>query len=471
MKKRSIIAVILCLSAAVLLISSISVFAITDSEVQQYVDANGKEAATGNVFIWFICAIAFLKISQKIDSFMGTLGISVGHTGGSMLSEALIAARTIGGIRHSSGGGSGGGGRTASSGGFMAGGLAGAVGRKFNAGAASAATGKEAGGIVGRMGAKAYEASVKNGGQLANDVIGSVAKGNIQENGTISGEAASDAIKSYMGISAESNSQVNANVTGGSVTKSVDNSSNTGTPVNGSAPGGGTIPTTPASGEIPKSPSDSIEGIPDTIPGMGGENVSPIAEGAGMTGLDAEIGMETAGIPLSPEAAADMAAGSIVGAEISETDSEESGGISSGPAVVEGEGTSIPPSPTIVAESAGIPSSQAPDTSDVSPAQQTPIAGSPSFENVEIGGGRITGTEKSAAHPGGIDFAMYHAEQYMAPQSSYEMVKMIDGSKWYKQYAMPTVEKTPHMSEKGKVEYTEKIVDKVPPVPKRKDRV
>ena len=67
------------------------VFAMTESEIQDQVNAMGKEAASGSVLIWFLCAIAFLKVSQKIDSFMSSLGINVGHTGGSMLEEAMMA--------------------------------------------------------------------------------------------------------------------------------------------------------------------------------------------------------------------------------------------------------------------------------------------------------------------------------------------------------------------------------------------
>lgn len=66
--------------------------AVSEEEVQAQVDAVGKEAVSGNVLIWFMCAIGFLKVSQKIDSFMASLGVNVGHTGGSMLAEALIAA-------------------------------------------------------------------------------------------------------------------------------------------------------------------------------------------------------------------------------------------------------------------------------------------------------------------------------------------------------------------------------------------
>ena len=77
--------------AALFFSQSVTVFAVTESEVE----AVGKETAAGNVFIWFLCAIAFLKISQKIDSFLSSLGINVGHTGGSMMAELMIAARGL----------------------------------------------------------------------------------------------------------------------------------------------------------------------------------------------------------------------------------------------------------------------------------------------------------------------------------------------------------------------------------------
>ena len=51
-------------------------FAISEEEVQAQVDAVGKEAVSGNVLIWFMCAIGFLKVSQKIDSFMASLGVN-----------------------------------------------------------------------------------------------------------------------------------------------------------------------------------------------------------------------------------------------------------------------------------------------------------------------------------------------------------------------------------------------------------
>ena len=69
----------------------LSVMAVTPEEVA----AVGKEQSAAGVFIWFLCAIAFLKVSQKIDSFMASLGVNVGRTGGSMMAELMIAARGI----------------------------------------------------------------------------------------------------------------------------------------------------------------------------------------------------------------------------------------------------------------------------------------------------------------------------------------------------------------------------------------
>lgn len=98
MKKILIIALTLLM---VFSLFSISVLAVTEGEVQSQVAVQGKEKVTGNIFVWFLCAIAFLKVSQKIDSFMSSLGINVGHTGGSMLGELMIAFR---GIQAASGG-------------------------------------------------------------------------------------------------------------------------------------------------------------------------------------------------------------------------------------------------------------------------------------------------------------------------------------------------------------------------------
>ena len=51
-----------CLLILVLVaVMSTSAFAISESDVESAVSASGKEAVSGNVLVWFLCAIAFLK--------------------------------------------------------------------------------------------------------------------------------------------------------------------------------------------------------------------------------------------------------------------------------------------------------------------------------------------------------------------------------------------------------------------------
>lgn len=185
MDKPKIFLLILLAIALLLSFCCEPVQAITEAEVQAQVDSVGKEKVSGNILIWFLCAIAFLKVSQKIDSFMSSIGINVGNTGGSLLSEAMIAARSFGAIRGGTGGRSGGssGSPTGSSAGaasFFAGGLAGMVGRGVTNSAVKNVTTPVSGGSSGSggfVGGKVYNASVSKGGEFANNVIGSVATG------------------------------------------------------------------------------------------------------------------------------------------------------------------------------------------------------------------------------------------------------------------------------------------------------
>ena len=95
----------------------------------------------------------------------------------------------------------------------------------------------------------------------------------------------------------------------------------------------------------------------------------------------------------------------------------------------------------------------------------------PVFTNMEIGGGRMTGTE-TTEDSGSREFALYHADQYVAPTpGTYDTVQSVDGATWYKQYAQPAVNKTPYETEDGKVAYHESIVQKLPQAPQRKERI
>ena len=321
MKKKYKIILLITFIIIISISLSVNVFSITESEVQAQVTARGREAVSGNIFIWFLCAVAFLKISQKIDSFMSSLGINVGHTGGSLLAETMIAAKGISaGKKYFGGGGlsgsnssgtpgsTGGKGTSGSSSGFMSGGLAGVVSRSFNRGAVKNATGESGGGIGGKV----FASSMEKGGDFANNIIGSVAQGSITSTGMITGENAVKAINSYLGYTSQS----------------------------------------------------------------------------------------------------------------SQTDI-----LSAAPA-------------------------------------ETPI-----FSNVEIGGGRIMGTETSGENPTGIEFGMYNTQQYIAPEGQYSTVETADGSKWYKQYAQDTVDKTPYMAPDGSIAYNEAIIKRLPDIPRRKDRV
>ena len=299
MKKKKIY--IFILTATLFLSQSMTAFAVTESDVQ----AAGKETAAGNVFIWFLCAIAFLKISQKIDSFLSSLGINVGHTGGNMMAELMVAARGLTTAKNIAGGSSFRGGSvrmdgsssSVSQSSFLSGGLAGAVGRQFTQSAMHTMTGHSSNPISRR----AFESSVRKGGDFANGVTGAVAKGNISYTGSMTGTQAAQALTSYMGQT----------------------------------------------------------GIPDA----------------------------------------------------------------------------------------------------------------PSYSDVEIGGGRMTGTE-TTEDSGNREFALYHADQYLAPTpGTYDTVQSVDGATWYKQYAQPTVNKTPYETEDGKVAYHESIVQKLPQAPQRKERI
>jgi len=94
----------------------------------------------------------------------------------------------------------------------------------------------------------------------------------------------------------------------------------------------------------------------------------------------------------------------------------------------------------------------------------------PQFSETEIGGGRIIGKESiGGAAP--TEFAMYNADQYMKPEGAFTTETAADGSKWYKQTPQDTVQRTPYMDANGDVKYNETIVQQLPQIPRRKDRV
>lgn len=174
-------------------------FALTEDEAAAAVDAHDKDAVSGNLFLWLLCAIAFLKVSTKLDGILHSLGIGVSRSPGSMLSEALLAFRgfEIGkafmGLGAAKAAAS-----TATTkvtpGNTFAGGLSGMVNRHVQQSTASSISGQSSG-IGASLGGAMYRNSLGKDDGFASKVIGSIATG--QTSGTITGRRATEALNGY----------------------------------------------------------------------------------------------------------------------------------------------------------------------------------------------------------------------------------------------------------------------------------
>ena len=361
--------------------------------------ANPLQLENGNFLIWFLCAVGFLKISQKIDNFMQMLGINVGRTGSAMLGEAAIAMKSISAAgKTMSGGGSG----AADSGGYpnsgsetiLQGGLAGVVGRQFHQNAIRNITGKSDS-IASNIARSVYNSSVRNGGGFSANIIGQVAKGDIARTGSIKGEDAVQAFQSYMGI---------------------DRANHTKETVGAER--------NPASAENTAFDNQSTHSD-SFYEGMQTSMEQVLAE------YQQNIGME----PLS------------VGTELSD----------------DSHSPFLPDHQASPSESNGWERGEL-----FHPSADAAVQ----YSQIEIGGGRIMGVETAKETGNSVAFAMYSTDKYMPPaQGDYKTVTAVDGSKWYHQYAQPTLVKEPFMKENGEIQYKEQIENKLPDVPKRKDRI
>ena len=373
--RKTVLLLILVLMMALL---STTALAVDESEVENAIATSGEDAVAGNLFIWFLCAVSFLKISQKIDSFMTSLGINVGRTGGSMMAEMLIAGRALSGAAMATGSAvsnifSRGNTTNQATGQAFTGGGGGIIGvaKRAAGNAAAASATQTATGLGGVIGGAMLSSSMNNGGKFATNVVGAVATGNIARVGSITGAKAAQALTSYLGYGAGESS----------------------------VQGGGGVGDVPAS-TVPMSSDITPWSVPASAD-IGGDDV-----------ITASGGATAAGAAYADEAQIHM--------------DEQS-----------------------------------------QPIPQQP----PTFRDIEIGGGRITGFETPAGGGEERQFAMYNAGQYMTPTGDYETVQTADGETWYKQYAQPTVEKTPYEEPGGTIKYNERIVDQMPQVPKRKDRI
>ena len=72
-------------SQLLLLVLNVWFLRAFNSSVGQYI-ANGGALTSGqgSIFLWFFCALAFLKTAQRFDSYLASLGLNVAQTGSSM---------------------------------------------------------------------------------------------------------------------------------------------------------------------------------------------------------------------------------------------------------------------------------------------------------------------------------------------------------------------------------------------------
>lgn len=380
-KKRLII--ILLTVVLLCLVFTLPAAAATEQEVQNAVEEQGKEGVAGNLFIWFLCTLAFLKASQKIDSILNTLGLNVARTGGNMFSEMAIAAKTIGAVGKGAGkiGTSGGSPASSSSGGFLSGGLAGAAGRQFSDSTIKNVTGRGGSGIGGTVTQAAYQTSLKQGGSFATDIISKVAHGDIKSTGVMTGKDASAALQSYIPSTGNSSS---IPPSGKEQQKTTAQSSNSSIDSSQQITGGSNL----GNHSVSTSPRFSYENVE-----IGGGRIS---------------GTE---IPISRE-------------------SVDTAPLSTGEMPLDSTG------------------------------------GAPAAESISSGEGKV-----GNAHSEPRQFAMYSADKYTEPSGEFSKVVTSDGAKWYKQYAQPTVQRSPYHDTQGKIQYSEQIVQKMPVPPQRKDRM
>ena len=544
-----------CLLILVLVaVMSTSAFAISESDVESAVSASGKEAVSGNVLVWFLCAIAFLKVSQKNDSFLSSLGLNVGHTGGSMLSEAMIAMRAINTAtsavgsalgsrsRHGSAPASGKSGvGSAAAAGFFSGGLVGMASRKIASDAVRTATTEK--NIVQPQQAEATvsrthaSSDTHSGSQTASEQQRQNTSQLDQNQQTVSSRAVNseqreksqqvlhesqhsmdasqlhqdtqsaqeqqfhaalhteDQQASHLAFQSEQGEFVGTVVQSDEFDASSEEARTEQSQVMQSALQQEQIGVTQreqaqhTQQETQSSTFGQVESQSRQHTVQSDKQFFSVRNGLSKTTI-AERTVQAQERPgrflhsRTPSAAP-------ASAPVSEAPAARPAPIPSAPTQFRSFGG------TLFAKSLYQGGAFANDVIGTVAKGDYRTTGSitgetatrsllsymgftalgehatniPRYQDVEIGGGRITGREFTPEHPGGIDFCMYHADQYAQPKGDYSKVYSADDAAWYKQYAADTVERKPYQTEDGKIAYHEKIVQKLPNPPQRKDRM
>ena len=544
-----------CLLILVLVaVMSTSAFAISESDVESAVSASGKEAVSGNVLVWFLCAIAFLKVSQKIDSFLSSLGLNVGHTGGSMLSEAMIAMRAINTAtsavgsalgsrsRHGSAPASGkSGGGSAAAAGFFSGGLVGMASRKIASDAVRTATTEknivqpqQAEATVSRTHASsdthsgsqsASEQQRQNTSQLdqnqqvvSSRAVNSEQRENsqqalhesqhsvdasqihqdtqtAQEQQFHAALQTEDQQASNLSFQSEQGEFVGSVVQSDEFDASSEEARTEQSQVMQSALQQEQIGVTQREqaqhtqqdaraatfGQVEsQSQQHTAQSNKQFFSVRNGLSKTTIAERTVQTQERPGRFLHSRTMSAAPAStpASEVSAARSAPIPSAPTQFRSFGGTLFAKSLYQGGAFANDVIGTVAKGDCRTTGSITGETATRSlmsymgfTALGEHAPNIPRYQDVEIGGGRITGREFTPEHPGGIDFCMYHADQYAKPKGDYSKVYSADDAAWYKQYAADTVERKPYQTEDGKIAYHEKIVQKLPNPPQRKDRM
>lgn len=554
MRKRFFLNCLLILT--LVLVMSTNAFAISESDVESAVSASGKEAVSGTVLVWFLCAIAFLKVSQKIDSFLSSLGLNVGHTGGSMLSEAMIAMRAINTAtsavgsalgsrsrsRHGSVPASGkSGGGSAAAAGFFSGGLVGMASRKIASDAVRTATTEK--NIVQPQQAEATvsrthaNSDTHSGSQSTSEQQRQNSNQIDQNQQTVSSRAVNseqreksqqalhesqhsmdasqlhqdtqsvqeqqfhaalhteDQQASHLAFQSEQGEFVGSVVQSDEFEASSEEARTEQSQVMQSALQQEQIGVTQreqaqhTQQDTQTATFGQVESQSRQHSAQSDKHFFSVRNGLSKTTI-AERTVQAQERPgrflhsRTPSAAPASAPASEAPAArpapipSAPTQFHSFGGALFAKSLYQGGAFANDVIGTVAKgdyRTTGSITGETATRSLMSYMGFTALGehapNIPRYQDVEIGGGRITGREFTPEHPGGIDFCMYHADQYTQPKGDYSKVYSADDAVWYKQYAADTVERKPYQAEDGKIAYHEKIVQKLPNPPQRKDRM
>ena len=214
-------------SQLLLLVMNVWFLRAFSSSVGQYLGSGGALSnGHGSVFLWLFCALAFLKVAQRFDSYLASIGLNVAQTGAGLGMEMLVASRVVmgglGGFRNAGSMFRGGGGGPIGAAGDLAG-FAGKFTDRFKGNSyvrdavVQGGVRMGAGGPLGFIGRAFGGLAAKNGATLTGDSIASVANRPPNQSGGIAGSIADRSLGNYL-PNLKGQSLSGTQITGGKIT-------------------------------------------------------------------------------------------------------------------------------------------------------------------------------------------------------------------------------------------------------------